>query len=742
MLRSLCLCVLLTAAQAVEQNLDPIYGNAVLIEQIDCAATTPDSAHFKEYPQSGSKVEQILGQKYRVLANDADEMKYMAWRLGVGKGLKAGAAYLVELDYPEDQARSMYILNRGNETGMGIATGVAVADCLKGRYVNNSPESIQYPLSGKAETYSMYFHLHDRFPAFESLRGAKVPRTETPADGFWLVIAQHKKSNAPLSQGAAVRSIRLYEVPQAKPVRINYPPESLPRRYTFCREEMADGVVGVPHGKDVPENRGLDNPIDWFEYKARYMRFLGMNTFSKDLLEFGHNQGWESHEDKLNNDWFVQSSQPQRWKKMLEMLSKYDLYVLPMYEYGGSTGQQAYGKEKDFLSLNGHKEYTHIKWLENNAHADVTDPRCFEELKEILRRTITRHKELVPFIGAWLRPRPMQMPMNFSEKALARFNQETGNNFDRQRLAADSFLLGEYYDWWFGKRQQLTIKLNTWLEQELGHESCLIYTSDATEPGQALQPRSLVTDQVDLWEPLLKSVGHDMRVRPLQDVVSQNLHAKACAAPTFTWGDYEVHHASPWADPQRYQDQRGSLQTYSYHRLYTVSNPVAFDQFRSKSGLGIIRHYSLNENEMEGKLGYFVCDVERAGPYSMLKEARALAYGDPRYIGYLISNTLTRGFPRYVRAFNQAYLSLPAIPSERLEQVSSDKEVVVRQWKSEKHGTWLAIINVSLHPKSAVSVQLPTHVSLKNAATNTKLAPMSSWQGDLYPGQVITLHLE
>ena len=51
----------------------------------------------------------------------------------------------------------------------------------------------------------------------------------------------------------------------------------------FWREEMADGVIAS--GKE--EERGVKEMLDWYRYKARLMRFLGINTFSKDLLEFG-----------------------------------------------------------------------------------------------------------------------------------------------------------------------------------------------------------------------------------------------------------------------------------------------------------------------------------------------------------------------------------------------------------------------------------------------------------------------
>ena len=38
--------------------------------------------------------------------------------------------------------------------------------------------------------------------------------------------------------------------------------------------------------------------------------------------------------------------------------------------------------------------------------------------------------------------------------------------------------------------------------------------------------------------------------------------------------------------------------SYTYNRLYTVGSPRPFDAYRTKGGLTLMRHYSLNENEM------------------------------------------------------------------------------------------------------------------------------------------------
>ena len=42
---------------------------------------------------------------------------------------------------------------------------------------------------------------------------------------------------------------------------------------------------------------------------GRLAKFLGVDTFSRDLLEFGHNQGWDSSKFG-GNDWVYQSSRP------------------------------------------------------------------------------------------------------------------------------------------------------------------------------------------------------------------------------------------------------------------------------------------------------------------------------------------------------------------------------------------------------------------------------------------------
>ena len=184
------------AATAMAQDIaviDPSVGQQKLIQEIDCSQENKELI-FLEYPKGVSKVQTILGTPCRTLSNEQGEWKYMAYRVGEGKGLKAGASYMLHVDYPDDRARTMMIMNWGCETAMGFATGQSVGDALKGKYVPDNPESLKYPLSGKMQTWSQYFQLHDRFPEIKRPRGI-APRPLVA--GRWLL--RHLRADAAVS---------------------------------------------------------------------------------------------------------------------------------------------------------------------------------------------------------------------------------------------------------------------------------------------------------------------------------------------------------------------------------------------------------------------------------------------------------------------------------------------------------------------------------------------------------------
>ena len=734
-------------AHAEARDAGPPFG---MLELIDEVIVGEDLGHeFSESAPGVSEVQTLLGSDARVLPNVGGP-RHFAYRIGKDKGLVAGQAYMLEVAFPEDEPRTVFLLNRGAETSRGFSTGTALGDATTG-YAVTSLESLDFPLSGETKTYRQLFWLHDRFEDVQ-----RTARSDTPEDGFWVIIAQPgawqgsatAQRQAPLSHGAAISAIRLYAVddPSALSVTINYPPDDLPRRHIFFREEMSDDVIN-----SLDETvRGVVNETDWYEYKARLMDFLGINTFSKDLLEFGANQGWDSTAYG-GNDWVHQSSYPQRWANIIEMLTEYDHYVLPYYEYAGSKGDNGLGYQvlarplwrdrySGFSSAVPCEGYTHIWWGER-ANADLTDPDTYEDLRKMLELTIVDHKDKVTFVGAWLRTRPSDLPVSFADEPLQRYSDEmlAGEPATREALREDATKLAAYRDWWGLKRRDFLTSLHAYLEDNLEGEQAMLFTAYSEEGGPWVGG-GIVTDDPTRFEP------SGMSAQDFDTYMAEDKYLSQMLADQGNWNEdgctdpskrmYEWQHSAPRPDPQNYEDTPGAMMTFPFSSQFTVASQVALDTFRTPSGLAIIRHFNLNENTMTDSsdssgtsVGYFVADVDRAGAFSMLAEAKALAHGDPRYIGYLAGSSFSRGFPVPTRAFNAAFLALPAIPSEILTGAASDAEVIVRAYPSESHGTFSAIVNTGMGAKRDVVITLPD--SGVTATDRVGMTPLTIEDGTL-----------
>ncbi|WOO40320.1 Ig-like domain-containing protein [Rubellicoccus peritrichatus] len=721
--------------------------NLVLLDEINCGDVN-DPHPFEEYPVGVSEIQNILGVPTRVLPNPiGGDVRYFAYRIGANLGLEAGKAYLLQVDYPEDSSRTIYVTNAGGSMTRGFHIGKSVGDALDAPYVYPSPESLDIPLSGEIKTWQNLFYLHDRFTGIVRNR-TEGSYPDLPADGFMVVISQFANHELPMSNGAAVSSIRLYEVTDeaAFTLPLNLPPKELPRRHTFYREEMADGVVWSYD----PEQRSLLNTIDWYENKAKRQKFLGMNTYALNLLEFGSNQGFDSGYGG-GNDWYYLARDPERLENVLDMLGGYDLDFLPYYEYAGSRGADSLGHQKRARPLQENQTvYTQISWSEI-SRADITDPETIADAKLLLDATISRYKDKVNIIGAWFRARVSQMPISFNEANFAAFAEDMNNGIpiSRQQIIDSDALYENYKQWWFGKRRDFINEMRDHLRaQGVNPEASILFTSDAKETGKADVPpgqEDLVAEDVAAWNAL----GYP--ATSLQEALDTDRHYRALTIPRDTWGSWEWHHADVENDPYNYSSNEGGMLTYSYNRNFTVSDVESLQAFNTTSGLAMVRHFSLNEDAMtldlggpneDAVMGYFVADCEYAGPFVMMKEALAFANGDPRYLGYLCSWRYNPGFPAYVRAFNQAFLALPALPSSKLIGASSEPEVVVRSIETEGYGTYLGVVNTARNDVS-VTVALPERGVVYDAATGQIVhSNTDAISLEMYPNQLRSFRID
>lgn len=695
-----------------------IVGAATLVDEIRLADAGPGH-RFATHPADASAVADCGGIQARIMANEGGP-RFLAVRVGEGKGLTARATYALEVDVVEDRPRSFFIFNRGDDTARGVACGAALPDTLH-QYTQQNPEVLAVPLAKGVRTWRSVFRLHDRFADLKRERSVtRMPFT--PADGFWVIIAQPEARRFPGSAGAAVSAIRLRHIadPTVLDLAIRRPPKDLPWRHLFWREEMADGVIS---GKEA-DKRGVTDRVGWYEDKLATMRRLGIDVFCKDLLEFGHNQGWDSAPCG-GSAWVNQTAYPELWGKLVAMAGKAGVSVLPYYEYAGSIGQQGLGNQRRCQPLGDRKEYTHITWSEK-ASCDVTDAAFREDFGKVLDCTIGRFKGQADVLGVWLRPRSSAMPMSFADAALKRFADATGTaDVTRERMRKDQALRGRYYDWWFLQRRDFLIAVRDLARQHGVADPTVLYTAYPGEPTPTFKGDALVVEgDASAWGPLLAT--GDKKKRPimsLAEACTPGAYLATLLAPPMTWGGWEWQHACPQADPAHFKDVPGVAMTYPYNRVYTVADPAAMEAFRAPAGLAMVRHQTLNEHSVpEDLLGYICADMERAGPATVLADVLAVANGDPRWLGILSGMSLTTGFPDQVRAFNAAFLALPACPSRLLANATATPGVIVRAIDGGKHGTWLAVANRGHGDAKGVAITLPHAGPAVDAATGSTLA--------------------
>lgn len=744
LLALLALAALPAAAEIVPGLED--FGSVTLVDSIDCAT---DATHrFRDYPAGRSYTTNILGSPTRVMHHVTKEQNggkrtgaYVSWRVGEGKGLVPNDPYLLVVDYPDDAPRTVTLFDFAMGTRHGYHTGFTVGVSMSPQ-VSVAPcyESVAVPFSHEWKQLVEVVFPFEKSTQYDG--GARIPLATDGFDVSFVLVSQDQATD---SVGLAVRSVKLYRIDDydaAKP-EIHYPAGDAPRRHVTSREEMGDAD-------------GLDSftvPSDWYVGKARLMTMLAMDTWSKDLLEFGYLQTWGG-----NRRWGWGSNY---YAQLIDAMTAEGHYLLPIYEYHGSRGDAntkwvnggSLGYDTDYKpwTLQSAKDAS-LKYLFSNqsyvynSMADLTLPETRVDLEDLLDLTILRFKDRGNFLGAWIRSRG-GMPVGFSDKTIALFNSETGRSATRAQIYnngayADTQLYKAYREWWYGKRRDLFVSLQSHLAAGGLPGAKLFYHSTGGEDGvavgtgviESVDPDTLYRGQT--WRQMTGRSG----TTSLAEMASK--YREGLARDGSNWGSIEVCHASPHPDPEHYSSLSDVALSYPFNCIHTVAGSDPAANFRNASGdLVMARHYSLDEfcandyNRPEGQqtiTGYYTSDMDHAGRAVMCAETMAMAVNDPTILGYLFGSNLDRLDAPYVREFNLNFLSLPATASTVLLGGTCSDPVTVRRWTTSAGSYW-AVINVTARPVSG-SYDLQT--------SKTRVWRTLDWREEHVSGGRISLALQ
>lgn len=707
------------------------YGALTLVDEIDCANDTEH--RFREYPAGVSSVQTILDVDTRVMFHQANTCCYVSWRVGEGKGIVPNDPYVLVVDYPDDAPRSVTVFNFGNATRHGYHTGWTAGDSWSPPYVTQSLESWPVPYSGETK---QLVQVMVPFEKSKQYNGSDT-RIQMDTDGFDLNFGLIKAAEAPDSVGLAISAIRLYKIDSYDVARpsIPYPAEGLPRRIVTSREEMGDG----------DDFAGFAHPQDFYKGRAKMIRLLGMNTCSKDLLEFGYQQNFPG-----NSRWGYATDY---WTEIVDNLAEEDIYILPFYEYHGSRGASGIGYMDSIKpwTLNSAKDASYKYLFSNqsyvyNCMVDMTNDEALWDLQKLFQVTIQPYIGKANFLGMWIRNRGA-MPMCFNDGAIGRFNSDTGRSITRADIYNNgnyrgTDLYNAYREWWYGKRCSIFTRLQGLINGQLPGAK-VYYSNTIEEPGEFWanwgNPKTVMlgtaADQKYQGKDFNEYTGKNWRTSvgwTADDYWSQALNAD-CP----TWGNYEIHHSAPADDPHNYTNLSHVALCYPFNCVWTVAGSHGW-RYRNASGdLPFVRHYSLNENDFKNEsgseiCGYYTCDWDHAGRAVMVAELYAMAYNDPTMLAYLFTANLVRNDSTYVREFNLNYLSLPALKGEALVGGSWPATLTVRRWATNK-GTYWAVINCDVHEWSG-TVDFQTD--------KTEIWYTVSGQRLALSGGKATLHLE
>lgn len=693
------------------------YGDLTLVDEVNCAT---DTAHqFHDCPAGSSSVQTILGSSCRVLPHPSDSAGYMSWTLGKGKGLEASAMYLLVAEYPEDVPRTGTLMNRAMRSFTGFHTGMSVGNSMNGGVLPQVEcESMNVPLSGAWARLEQVMLLNENVETYDGSDTVK-----SVDNGFDAVFTVFSKSGAPDSAGVALRALKLYRMNDEAGYSPGVRAPSAPRYITWRDEMGKHGAYGL--NDDRYENARIE---------ARLMKALGINCFSYDMLEFGYNQYWDvSYANR--GSWF--NGTADYWTTQVDIFGQAGISLLPYYEYSGSRGPSglggsSYRKAQPLMVDELGSSYDDIfnTFVKNNnnpgkcgANVDLTDSAANEDFAAILDCTILRYKDKANFVGAWIRQRG-NMPMSFSDNALARFNADTGrtaagNPATRQTIQGGKDyralyvqqnwpdLYKEYRAWWYGKRRDFLVDMQQHLADGGLSGAKVFFSGIACEPGpigragtyyNELFTKTAV-ENGDAWTSLSGISANKETIGAMAGYYQTYFLDR----DEWTYYPYEVNHSAPKNDPLTYTSVQNVGVAYPYNTVYSTLAqsgpadvaPQAAQSYRNGSGdLFFTRHYSLHEGMGSG-VGYFSSDMDYVGRAIVLPELWALAVQDPTIIGFLQGSRLARNSSKEFKDFAEHYLTIPAVSSTVLWGGGwGVKPYTIRKYKADGE-TYYAIINTS-----------------------------------------------
>jgi len=394
------------------------YQNLTLLQEIDAGATPSGVFPNGNYESDGSdSVQTILGQSVRVTDGTVGWFGYK-----LGNNLEYNKPYVIEVVYPEDTPRSwlMSLMDCGGyQPGSHFAfhSGVYEAETYrppikdgKANPEHNPLNIVSYPLRQQFKSHWIIAWPQDKWWA-ESTYGDFPDTHGAWTTGLWLYFVN--KSDDPGNNGVAVKTIRLYSVPdveslidpQVDNLRVASP------RMTFW----------------TLESPGRNNAMT----QAGRARIAGANTLVPALME------WNFQHSGANEYNYYRAFLEARLAETIPAARRHHMGILPKLEYGGSPFMPAEAYAVTANNVGYDEELTKVG--HGTGLYKCLNPRiqaARDDLKHLIDVVFEAAGDDVDLIkGVMIRNRLALIAPSFSDADIAAYESETSDVIAETDLA-------------------------------------------------------------------------------------------------------------------------------------------------------------------------------------------------------------------------------------------------------------------------------------------------------------------
>jgi hypothetical protein len=681
------------------------YGTLKLVDEIDSSRSLTEELH--PYLQSGfdksqmfktpgsavkTTVTNILGREARESDNG-----WFAYRIGRGR-LRPHTTYLLRIEYPEDKPRLAPV---------EVQVGQNYIDAGRKNGLGRDDPYGNWPLSKAWQWYDVIVPLDD------ATVGAGGTGSASAENGFWVYFMNKVfplKYNSLYEGGPAIGRIKLYEISPDTNAPVIRKPRDLPQRVLMFDWERQ------------PDHRPSD--------LVAYAKLMGYSAISPVIIKWGIANysgplnGYNSVNVDAHNYWVTQPYLSRRnaapalvgeesvHVKYLAATKDSGIDYIPRIEYGGSLDLPAEARAIA-SDRKPAKPKRFAAWC-----ADLLRPETWDDFAKLIEHLVKPYAgDNAQFRGVLWRNRSNRMPISYSPFDVNLFSTETKTKIPQisaaELVAWASTGAGkiQYENWWHQKRAEFHSRAVRLLKQYNSDMVLYYYNWDEDK-------FSLILPDLNSWAFLSSVAAAKERSRAVYEKdradrlkLKANDYISTIRSGDFGKASGGINRPDYGIRTELYQQDQGVRLLAPGGSLYLFNDQKYLDYFKMPGGLSVSNLVSYDEiasRTINPK--YEASMLTPAGPaFSMAFELLAYFHGDARTLTYT-AYTYGRGFADAHRRFAQAFLALPAINGEVVEQ--DDPDIKVRLYRSAV-GTYVGVAYRGHTPRK-LSIVVPG--SLKTGA--------------------------